>query len=189
MSDDKSATVTVRGLAVFPDVLEPHEFEGKRRFGIRVLVNPEDACVPGLQAAFETVLKSAGYKRRPTEDKSCVREGDNSQYESHHGRLVFKAGRLYETQTDGGTWKRGRKPAPKVVDRQLQPITAADGLIQNGCEVIVKAEIFAFMGGIHADLQVVQYVGEGEPVGTGKPDNLDGLEALPASDSRPDIPF
>mgnify|MGYP005814916115 CR=1 FL=1 len=82
------------------------------------------------------------------------------------------------------------KTRPLVVDRNpTVHVLPSDGKIYPGCRVNAKLAIWAqgekagFGKRVNAELKVVQFVRDDEPLGSSAPASIDGLEDLSSDDS------
>lgn len=93
-----------------------------------------------------------------------------------------EAGEVYDGFEDMHHISTRGKVRPTVIDRQKQPLTAADGKPYSGCYVNASIELWAqdnqFGKRINATLRGVQFVRDGDAFGGGTPASTDEFEDL-----------
>lgn len=164
----------------FPDLYKARQFkgEGKARFSASFLVEQGSENDKLVQKTIKAAIleklddqkkADAFYNKYWGQTGKCAYlSGDTSEYDGYEGMMVLSAHRNED------------KGAPKVVDRQKQPLTADSGKPYGGCYVNAKVDIWIQTGdypGIRCGLLVVQFVKDGEPF-SGSVPNADDMPSL-----------
>lgn len=165
----------------FPDLYKARQFkgEGKARFSASFLIEQGSENDKKVQKTIKAaILEKLGDQKKAGAffakywgqgGKCSYMSGDASEYDGYEGMMVLAAHRNED------------KGAPKVVDRQKQPLTAESGKPYGGCYVNAKVDIWIQVDGypgIRCGLLVVQFVKDGEPF-SGSVPNADDMPDLP----------
>lgn len=146
----------------FSDLFEARDFnsDGNFKFSSTFLFPPNHPANKDIEAAIkkvaadkwgakaEALLKSI----RGNANKFCFRNGEEKpDYDGFDGNMYIKA---------------SNKARPLVLDRDMSPLTAADGRPYSGCFVNATITIFAYdkngNKGISASLGGVQFFKDGD---------------------------
>ena len=99
--------------------------------------------------------------------KSCLKDGDESEYDSYENTMSFKA---------------AANKRPTVINRDKTPLAEDDNVIYAGCYVNAIVDIWIQNNGYgkraNANLYGVQFVKDGESFGAGPVDVSDEFEEL-----------
>lgn len=148
----------------FPDLFVATEFEkgdGKARYNASFLVEPGSPNALAIENAISKVAEEKWPKKGPGKvneyrgnaNKFCYLNGDTKDYDGYKGMMVLSS---HRKASDG---------RPYVVDRNKQPLTAADGKPYAGCFVNAAVQLWAQDGtnsGIRCSLLGVQFVKDGD---------------------------
>lgn len=101
--------------------------------------------------------------------KTCLRDGnDKADLDGYGDGVMFMAA--------------ARKTRPVVVDRQVSPVTEADGVIYAGCYVNATVRLWVqdnkWGKRVNAELRAVQFVKDGESFGAGQVSAEDEFKSL-----------
>lgn len=135
-----------------------------------VLLDKIDALIDRL--ALDEFKKKVGFKR-------CLRDGNEKSELEGYG--------------DGTTFlTAANKARPGVVDRRLNPIAEADGIIYAGCYVNATVRLWVQNNNwgkrVNAQLRAVQFVKDGASFGAGPVDATQEFSALEDSDDKTGAP-
>jgi hypothetical protein len=146
----------------YPHLFEPFSFQGqgKAKYSAKFLLSKETQ-MPLVQkiAAAMKALAADSYKDKklPPADKLCLRDGDAGGREEEVGYWVLSA---------------SEDSRPVVVDQKRSPLVEDDDVIYPGCVVNGKIRLWAqdnqFGRRINANLLGVQFVKDGEKLGSGR---------------------
>ncbi len=124
------------------------------------LLDRIDAMIDRI--ALDEFKKKVGFKR-------CLRDGNEKSELEGYGD-----GKSFITAAN--------KARPGVVDRRLNPITEADGIIYAGCYVNATIRLWVQNNNwgkrVNAQLRAVQFVKDGESFGAGPVDPTQEFEAI-----------
>ena len=163
----------------FPDLFEAVQYQNQGPFNYRCtfLVPSDSAQKKEIDAIIKQVAvdkwgakAEATLKVATAAGKTCFQDGDAKEYNGYADNYALVATRAADA---------GR---PVIVDRQKNPIAAADGKLYSGCYVNGTVEIWAqdnsFGKAIRATLVNVQYVKDGESFGGATPASASDLDEL-----------
>lgn len=155
----------------FPHLWAPHAMEEgqEAKFSAVFLFNNEehktvlgkiDALIDRL--ALDEFKKKISFKR-------CLRDGnEKSELEGYGDGTSFLSA--------------SNKARPGVVDRRLNPLAEADGVIYAGCYVNATIRLWVQNNNwgkrVNAQLRAVQFVKDGQSFGAGKVDAQQEFEAI-----------
>ena len=182
MSATKNATIFLIGRMSFPAIFQPSEFDGKERYELQLLMPEGGKDAKNCQAAIDSIAKSCKANLgKMGADRICLKDGEDFPYDSHKGMKVLT---LSRPATRG---------APKLLNKDLSPVTEADGVFYSGCVVKVKANIWyqdnKYGKRFNAGLIAIQFVRDDEPFGAGNDSVDDFHEVLDDPETGDDIPF
>lgn len=167
----------------FPVIWNPEAMKqgDKPACSAHFIMAPDSAAAKTVKAALSEVANAAWGDQGPTmlqqliqQDRVCLHKGDSKTgqdgtvLEGYEGNLYVSARSAVR---------------PTVVDQQKQPLTEADGKPYAGCYVNAVVAIWAQTGGqygkrLNAQLQGVQFAGDGDAFGGGKAASPDAFENL-----------
>jgi len=165
----------------FPHLWTPHAMEADQepKFSATflfdngehgTLLDRIDALIDRL--ALDEFKKKVGFKR-------CLRDGNEKSELEGYGD-----GKSFMTASN--------KARPGVVDRRLNPIAEADGVIYAGCYVNATVRLWVQNNNwgkrVNAQLRAVQFVKDGESFGAGPVDATQEFQALEDSDDKTGAP-
>ena len=162
----KSAILFVTGRAAFLDLFKPDDEYGK--YGCQIIMEPDSKSAREVNATVEALGKASKFnmEKLRAAEKLCVKPGDDFPYDSHHGKVVLRA---------------GNSKRPHIVNKDLSPLSEEEGVIYPGCQCVFKVQLWAqdnkWGQRINATLMAVQFSKDDEPYGAGG-NSLDGLEAI-----------
>lgn len=162
----------------FPDLFVAKDYQDNKRFrySATLLVEPGSANDKAIQAAIAAEAK-AFYKDKAKQieawrgipQKFCYTSGDLKDYDGFKGMMALALHRYAE---------QGR---PGVFDKNLAPLTEADGKPYAGCYVNVRGEIWCQAGqnpGVRGSLISLQFAGDGDAFTAGTKPSPDDFTAL-----------
>lgn len=134
------------------------------------LLDRIDAVIDRL--ALDEFKKKVGFKR-------CLRDGNEKSELEGYG--------------DGTTFlTASNKARPGVVDRRLNPVAEADGIMYAGCYVNATIRLWVQNNNwgkrVNAQLRAIQFVKDGASFGAGPVDPTEEFKALDDSDDKSGAP-
>ena len=171
----------------FPDLFTAKDYQGngKFRYSATFLIVPgseNDKLIQAaiLAAAKEEYGKDAGQIEawRGNPQKFCYTPGSLKKYDGYEGMMALSTHR-YATQGRVG-----------VYNRDLTPLTEADGKPYGGCYVNARVEIWAQGGknaGIRGGLVSVQFVRDGDAFSGATKPSADDFELIEEGANAEDI--
>jgi hypothetical protein len=122
-----------------------------------------------IDLALNEIVEKHKYKKLPSGEFLCVKDGDTVNYDGYEN-----------------TWsiKSGNKKRPLLIDRDKTPLTAEDDKFYPGCYVNAVIDFYGYNykgDAINANLYGIQFVKDGEPFEkrtVGKPDDFEDLDEL-----------
>ena len=142
----------------FPNLFTPKSVNGSEpKFGASFLLSKEDdaAQIATIRNACNAVAKEQWPAKVPAGVKLCLHEGSEKEYDGYGETVMYVSASSTIT--------------PPVVDESLQAVTEHQGKVYPGCLVNVVLRLWAqdnqFGKRINAQLQAVQFAGEGEAFG------------------------
>lgn len=149
----KLKNVRVNFANVFEPTVSPKFPKNDPKYSIMLMLEKGTkqgrAHIAALTTARDAVLNG----KTVADDKALLIDGDQpGQHEANAGLFTVKA---------------SNKQRPVVVDQQMAPLVAGDGVIYDGCYCNVTLDVYYFadMKGVFATLLGVQFAGDGEPLG------------------------
>ena len=119
-----------------------------------------------IEAEIDKVIKTELKGKHPGEDRVCLKDGDDADRPEMAGKMTLKA---------------STKKRPLVIDRDKTPLTEDDNKPYAGCYVNAYISLWAQNNSwgkrINAQLEGVQFFGDGDPFGTPGID-VDDFECL-----------
>jgi hypothetical protein len=173
----------------FPDIFEAAQFQGTGPFnyGASFLFAHDHPATKVMADTIKAVATEKwGAKAAATiktfegnSQKCCYFEGDTKGYDGYGGNMAVSA-------------KRGQeKGRPLVVDKNLSPLTAADGKPYAGCYVNAVIEIWAqdngYGKGMRATLNSLQFLRDGDRFSSGSASTVDDFEDLSVNEFADDL--
>jgi hypothetical protein len=161
----------------FPDIWEPATFqgEGKAAFGASFLI-PKDnkPLLKEINAAIDAVAKDkwaakadAILKAMRAQDKSCLHDGDNKDYDGYQDSFYLSA---------------RNEARPTIIDRDKAPLTKTDGRPYSGCFVNAIIDLWAqdnqFGKRVNASLAGIQFYKDGDAFSGGRSASADDFDDL-----------
>lgn len=150
----------------FPSLFQRSMFNGEEgKFEATFLMEKGSENAKKIQAAVDALLTEN--KAKLSEDKLCLKDGDNISYDGYSNQLALK----------GSSNKR-----PTVINRDKSPIIEDDNLVYAGCFVNVVVDLWfmdnKFGKRVLCNLLGVQFAKDGEAFGAGgvSDDDFDDLE-------------
>ena len=145
----------------YPHLFEPFSYqgEGKAKYSAKFLIPKTNTALVKQVADAMKELAANTYKDKklPPADKLCLRDGDQTGRDEDAGYWVLSA---------------SDDARPVVVDQKRNPLTKEDDVIQPGFWVNAKVRLWAqdnkYGKRINANLLGVQFVKEGERLGSGR---------------------
>jgi len=170
----------------FPDLFEPGEYEGQRKFGATFLIEPGSANDKVIREAINDVAKEAFKDKGAAivkaamaggNQKICYWDGSLKSYDGYEGTMALTAKRNED---------KGR---PLVIDKDKTPLVAADGKPYAGCYVNVSVDLWAqdnkYGKSVRCTLLGVQFHADGDAFSAGSVGDVDDFDDL--SDGTDDL--
>lgn len=151
----------------FPSLFHRSVFDGQEgKFEATLLIDKADTKTKkAIDEAIAAAIAEA--KIKVPEDKRCLKDGDESDYDGYEGNWSLK----------GANTKR-----PTVIGRDKAPITEDDEIIYAGCYVNAVIDFWIqnnkFGKRVNANLYGIQFLKDGEPFGMGPVDVTDDFDDL-----------
>lgn len=163
----------------FPDIFEPGEYEGQRKFGATFLITPGSDQDKAIRAALDAEAKEAFKDKGPAilkaaiaggNQKCCYWDGNSKTYDGYADMMAL-------------TTKRNEdKGRPLVIDKNKSPLAAVDGKPYAGCFVNASVEFWAqdnkFGKSVRCTLLGVQFAGDGDAFSAGSVASEDDFDDL-----------
>lgn len=164
----------------FPSVFRKAVFNGEEtKFEATFLLHKEDhaAVIEEIQSAIKSLVKNDLKGAKVGDDKICLKDGDNIEYEGYAGCMSIKA---------------SNDKRPLIIDRDKTPLSEDDNRLYAGCHVNAIIELWAQNNSwgkrINANLLGVQFFKDGEPFADGKKSaSVDEFDAFGDDDSDVDF--
>lgn len=161
----------------FPTIWSAKEYkpgDGKPRFDATFLVVPGSENDKAIQAAIIAEAQAQYDKKaaanltawKNNNNKHAYTDGNLKEYDGYEGMMALSC---------------HAKTRPLIVDRDRSPLTEADGRPYAGCYVNATVSIYAQGGenpGIRASFSGIQFCGDGDAFGGGRPAAIDDFEDL-----------
>jgi hypothetical protein len=141
--------------------------------GNTVVIKNHDAAIKAIKAAIKKIIKTDLRGKTPSDEKICLKDGDDTDKPELQGAYSVKA---------------TSEKRPKVLDRDKTPLVQSDGVIYGGCMVNIILHIFASKkyGRVSAGLDGIQFAGHGEPFGAA-PIEDDEFDVFGEADDDDDV--
>jgi len=143
----------------FPSLFRKAVFSGEEtKFEATFLLDKQEhaAKIAEIEAAIDRMLQENLKGVKLKEDKICLKDGDDIDYDGYAGKMSIKA---------------SNNKRPKVLDRDKTQLTEDDNRIYAGCYVNAVIELWAqnnqWGKRINANLLGVQFFKDGEPFSDG----------------------
>lgn len=142
-----------------PRVQENDDGKQTKKFQAKLILDKKKhkKFIDEIEDAFDDIIDAKWNGKRPaklTDDRLCLRDGDDEDGEEFHGTMVLSASNT----------KR-----PDVRDRNKTPLVEEDGKPYAGCYVNAIVRLWAqdnkYGKRINASLEVVQFMDDGDPFG------------------------
>jgi hypothetical protein len=141
------------------------------------LIPKDHAQVADIQNAVKEV-GMAELGKDWAKAKLCLKDGSEKDYDGYEGNWTLKA---------------ATKKRPAIVDIDKTPLVEADGKPYAGCYVNASVTITAFQNAygkfVQAQLNGIQFAGDGEPFGGGSEGYSEDDFGVEDSDDSGDAPF
>jgi hypothetical protein len=141
---------------MFPSVFKKGTYEGKEtKYECTFILDKEKHApqIAEIQADIQRRVDELKVKKLG-DDRVCLKDGDDSEYDNLHGTFTIKA---------------GNKNRPLILDRDKTPLQEEDGKIYGGCYVNAMIDLWTQNNGygkrINANLNGMQFFTDGEPFG------------------------
>jgi hypothetical protein len=152
----------------FPSLFQKAVFNGEEtKFEATFLIDKETQSdkIEEIQKAIAEKVKAELKGKKVPDDKLCLKDGDESDYDGYAGMMSLKA---------------SNNKRPLVIDRDKSILTEDDNRIYSGCYVNATIELWVqnnnYGKRVNASLEVVRFRKEGERFGAPK---VDVNEVLP----------
>lgn len=160
----------------FPSLFNTEKFGGEDtgKFAATFLLDKTDHAdlIKEIQSAMQSVADEKLKGKLPPADKLCLKDGDETDREEMAGKMTIKA---------------SGKKRPLVIDRDKTPLNEEDGKPYAGCYVNAIIDVWAqnneYGKRVNAQLNGVQFFGDGEPFGA------PGIDAEEFDDFDDDVEF
>jgi len=143
----------------FPSLFQKEVFNGKAgKFAATLIIDKNDKEVKKqIDKAIAAALGSVTFKIKS--DMICLKDGDDSDYDSSHGSWTIKA---------------ANSKRPQTLDKDKSQVTEEDEKFYAGCRVNAVIDFWVqnneFGKRINANLYLVQFFGDDEPFGSAAED-------------------
>lgn len=152
------ANITIKNARLsFPSLFKKSVFQGKEGKYEATLLFPK-SDTETYDTINNAVEKSKKENKTPKlgDDKLCISDGDESEYNGYAGMWSVKA---------------GNSKRPTVIDRDKTPLTEEDEKLYAGCYVNGIIDLWfqnnSYGKRVNANLLGVQFVKDGTPLGDG----------------------
>lgn len=155
----------------FPSLFKRSQFDGNEgKFEATFLLDKSDT------KTYNTIKKRidqllAENKVKVPEDKRCIKDGDDTDYDGYANHWSIKA---------------GSNRRPTVINRDKTPLSDDDNVIYAGCYVNAIIDFWVqnnkYGKRVNANLYGVQFVKDGEPFGAGDVDVTDDFDEVDVDD-------
>lgn len=152
----------------FPSLFKKSVFNGVEGKYEATLLFPKsdtktyDAIMEAVEA-----IKKENKNAKVGDDKLCIKDGDNIEYDGYEGMWAVKA---------------GNNTRPLVINRDRSPLAEDDNIVYAGCYVNASIDLWfqnnQFGKRVNANLLGIQFVKDGEPFGDGKVASLDDFDEI-----------
>jgi hypothetical protein len=143
----------------FPSLFRKAVFSGEEtKYEATFLLDKEEHAdkVSEIEAAIDRMVRDNLKGAKLKEDKICLKDGDDIDYDGYAGKMSIKA---------------SNNKRPKVIDRDKSQLTEDDNRLYAGCYVNAVIELWAqnnqWGKRINANLLGVQFYKDGEPFSDG----------------------
>lgn len=143
----------------FPALFTARAVEGSEpRFSASFLMDNEKhkALIAKIQTTIDRL--ALDHFKKKVVFKSCLHDGSEKEDKEGYGDGVMYI-------------NASRKTRPAVVNRDVSPLTEADGVVYAGCYVNATIRLWVqdnkFGKRVNAELRAVQYYGKGDAFGAG----------------------
>ena len=143
----------------FPSLFKKATFDGtETKYEATFLLDKTDHAdkIAEIEAAIAKKIKENLKGAKLKEDKLCLKDGDDVDYDGFSGNMSLKA---------------SNNVRPKVIDRNKAPLIEDDGRPYSGCYVNAVVELWSqdnsYGKRINANLLGVQFYADGEPFAAG----------------------
>lgn len=156
----------------FPSLFESEQYNGTDtgKYAATFLMDKKGKLAKKIQKAAKEVAEEKFGKPLPKGLKTCLKDGDEVEYDGYAGMLAIKA---------------NTKKRPVLINRDKTPITADDDTLYPGCYVNVSLELYGldnqYGKRISCQLNGIQFLKDGESFGSSN-DSFDDFEALDEAD-------
>lgn len=154
----------------FPSLFRKATFEGQEtKFEATFLLDKEQHAdkIAEIKAAIDQKIKTDLKGAKLRDDKLCLKDGDDFDYDGYAGCMSIKA---------------SNNKRPLIIDNDKTQLSEDDNRIYAGCYVNVVIELWAQNNGfgkrINANLLGVQFFKDGEPFGDGVSASVDDFDAF-----------
>lgn len=164
----------------WPDLFETAKYKGNDtgKYSATFLIPKKDKKLKAkIDAEIERVRREAKFKKLK-EDKICIKDGDDEEYEDYDGYA--------------GHWiiKASNTKRPTTLDRMKDVVTKDDDLFYAGCYVDGIIAFWAqdndYGKRINANLYGVRFLKDGDAFGPGSVDVTDEFDDLDDDDYEDD---
>lgn len=160
----------------FPSLFSHEQYNGKStgKYAATFLMDKDSKLAKEVQKAAKQVAEEKFGKKLPKGLKTCLKDGDDVEYDGYEGMLAIKA---------------NTKRRPVLVDRDKSAITEDDDTLYAGCYVNASLDIYAldneYGKRVSCQLNGIQFYKDGEPFGAVN-DSLDDFEDIDDDDDDDD---
>jgi hypothetical protein len=161
----------------YPSLFQTEDYKGTdtEKYAATFILDKTDHkdIIKKIQKRIKTVIKESLKGKTPSDEKICLKDGDDTDKPELEGAYSIKA----------TTRKR-----PVVLDRDKTPVTQSDNIIYAGCMVNGIITIWGSenYGRVSAGLEGLQFAGEGEPFGSPTID-VDEFDVFGEADDNDDV--
>lgn len=141
----------------FPSLFETEQYNGTDtgKYAATFLVPKDSKQAKAIKKAIKAATDEKFGKDAPKKLKSCLKDGDDVEYDGYEGMVAIKA---------------NTKRRPILLNRDKSPIAEEDGILYAGCYVNASIEVYGldnqYGKRISCQLNGIQFAKDGESFGS-----------------------
>ena len=163
----------------FPSLFATEQYNGQDtgKFAATFLVPKDSKEAKAIKKAIKSAIELKFGKDAPKKLKSCVKDGDEVDYDGYDGMMAIKA---------------NTKKRPVLLNKDKSPITEEDDILYAGCYVNVSLEVYGldnqYGKRVSCQLNGIQFAKDGESFGQSN-DTMGDFDAVDDDDDDGENPF
>ena len=156
----------------FPSLFATEQYNGQDtgKFAATFLVPKDSKEAKAIKKAIKSAIELKFGKDAPKKLKSCVKDGDEVDYDGYDGMMAIKA---------------NTKKRPVLLNKDKSPITEEDDILYAGCYVNVSLEVYGldnqYGKRVSCQLNGIQFAKDGESFGQSN-DTMGDFDAVDDDD-------